>query len=223
MCEILKWLYSHPKEDCFKEINTYIAQYNLSKTNQDGYLLLREDYNKGNKSPMKLYTLICYSFNNQIRFNRKGEYNVPFGKNRSSFNSALQQKFNNFVDILHDKDIKFYSHDFLSLSRSNDSSYILGLKDFIYCDPPYYNSFASYNENNGWSEKDEKDLLDYLDSLNNRRFRFALSNNLRYDNPLLDSWKDKYNIHYLNCDYSNCNYHKKDKISKDVEVLITNY
>ena len=51
---------------------------------------------------------------------------------------------------------------------------------------------------------------------------FALSNNLKYDNPYLDEWKDKYNVHYLNGDYSNCNYHKIDR-SKDCEVLITNY
>ena len=51
---------------------------------------------------------------------------------------------------------------------------------------------------------------------------FALSNNLKYDNPLLDEWKNKYNVHYLNGDYSNCNYQKKDK-SADCEVLITNY
>lgn len=73
--------------------------------------------------------------------------------------------------------------------------------DFVYCDPPYFNSVASYNE---------------------QGVKFVLSNNLKYENPLLDKWKDKYKIHYLNGDYSNCNYQKKDK-SKDVEVLITNY
>ena len=55
-----------------------------------------------------------------------------------------------------------------------------------------------------------------------REIRFALSNNLKYDNPILDEWKNKYNVHYLNGDYSNCNYHKIDR-SKDIEVLITNY
>ena len=93
---------------------------------------------------------------------------------------------------------------------------------FIYCDPPYYNSVATYNENGGWSEKDEKDLLHCLDVVNEHSGRFALSNNLKYENPLLNEWKEKYNVHYLNGDYSNCNYQKKDK-SKDIEVLITNY
>ena len=65
-------------------------------------------------------------------------------------------------------------------------------------------------------------LLILLDSLNDKGVKFALSNNLKYDNPLLYEWKNKYNVHYLKGDYSNCNYHKIDR-SKDVEVLITNY
>ena len=65
-------------------------------------------------------------------------------------------------------------------------------------------------------------LLELLDKLDEQGTRWALSNNLKYDNPFLDEWKDKYKIHYLNGDYVNCNYHKIDR-SKDVEVLITNY
>lgn len=53
--------------------------------------------------------------------------------------------------------------------------------------------------------------------------RWALSNNLKYDNEFLDSWKDKYNVHYLSASYLNCNYHKKNRETKDIEVLITNY
>ena len=43
-------------------------------------------------------------------------------------------------------------------------------------------------------------------------------------NDILKEWSKKYNIHYLNNTYGNCNYHTKDK-SKDstIEVLITNY
>lgn len=94
--------------------------------------------------------------------------------------------------------------------------------DFVYADPPYFNSVASYNEQGGWNEEREKALLMNLDELNKKGIHFALSNNLKYDNPYLDKWKDKYNVHCLNGDYSNCNYHKIDR-SKDYEVLITNY
>ncbi len=78
------------------------------------------------------------------------------------------------------------------------------------------------NEQNGWTKNHEKKLLSILDVLNEKGIKFALSNNLKYNNPFLDEWKNKYNIHYFNRDYSNCSYHKIDR-SKDIEVLITNY
>lgn len=201
-------------------IKSYIEEYYLSKTNQDGYLQLRKFYNENCENfslPILFYTLICYSFNNQIRFNSKNEYNMPFGKNKSSFNSTLENKYIKFVNELHNKDINFFSKDFRELKINN-----LLQNDFVYIDPPYYNSIASYNENNGWTEQDEKDLLNLLDQLNDKNIKFALSNNFKYNNPFLKEWSNKYNIHYLNYDYNNCNYQKKDK-SKDIEVLITNY
>lgn len=199
------------------QIDEYITKYKLSKTNDVGYKQLREDYNKSeDKNPIMLYTLICYSFNNQIRFNSKGDYNMPFGKERSSFNPTLRDKFEKFVDELHKKDFEFVNLDFRELQNLKFKD-----NDFLYCDPPYYNSTATYNENNGWNETDENDLLTMLKQIN---VRWALSNNLR-TNPQLKTWAEEnnYTIHYLNGSYGNCNYHKKDKETQDIEVLITNY
>ena len=215
---LLVELYEAPLESSLEEIDYYINKYSLSKENQKGYLELREDYNEKPKSLM-FYTLICYAFNNQIRFNSKGEYNMPFGKNRSSFNPTLRKRFIAFVDALKKKNIKFYAEDYFKFYEK----IIPGLKEpFIYCDPPYYNSTASYNENGCWTEDNEQNLLSMLDRLDSKGIKFALSNNLKYDNPILKEWIKKYNAHYLVSDYSNCNYHKKDR-SEDKEVLITNY
>ena len=221
LCEPVVDLLSYMKivhaEDMLNDIDTYIRDYKLSKENKDGYLALRENYNKGQKTPIKFYTLLCYAFNNQIRFNKNGEYNMPFGKDRSSFNPTLRQKFIDFVEALQNKDCHFMNVSFDEFDFSDFVS-----NDFVYCDPPYFNSVAAYNEQGGWTEDHEKRLLELLDKLNEKGVRFALSNNLKYDNPFLDKWKQKYKVHYLNYDYSNCNYQKKDK-SKDIEVLITNY
>ena len=217
LAKMLRYIQSNDIETLIGEIVYYIEKYHLTKTNKDGYLALREDYNSGVRSSMKLYTLLCYAFNNQIRFNKNGEYNMPFGKNRSWFNPVLKQKFIDFHERIVKLDCSFLSIPFDRFDFSELSS-----SDFVYCDPPYYNSVATYNEQKGWTEKDEEKLLAVLDNLNENGIRFALSNNLKYDNPLLHEWKDKYNVHYLDMDYSNCSYQKKDK-SKDIEVLITNY
>lgn len=222
-------------EDIHKRILEIIDEYGLSKSYEHGYEhygcdtskglgshnkvayhRLRDDYN-ANPNWDKFYTLICCSFSNQIRFNSKGGFNVAHGKR--DYNVALQEKLKIFVDKLHETNISFSSKDFRTLPIDKLTS-----KDLIYCDPPYLNTTANYNENGGWTQTDENDLLSLLNKVNRKGIRFALSNNLR-TNPLLKDWAtvNNYNIHYLFADYGNCNYHKKDKTSKDEEVLITNY
>lgn len=202
-----------------EQIDSYIEAYQLSKTNTEGFLKLREYYNCSEKDPIVLYTLICHAFNYQIRFNNKGEYNMPFGKNRSSFNDALRKKFIDFVNRLHDINILFTHSDFEEFNGIQFNE-----NDFVYCDPPYFNSTATYNEQNGWNEDDEKHLYDFLNLLTNSNVRWALSNNMAV-NSMLQGFCDNgnYKIHKLNLSYGNCNYHKKDKQSEDCEVLITNY
>lgn len=208
-------------EESLRKIDEYISSYDLSKENKEGYLALRELYNKGKSDPLMLYTLICYSFNNQIRFNNKGAYNMPFGKDRSSFNPTLREKFITFVQRLQSMEIQFSSKDFRELDLDT-----LGENDFVYCDPPYLITVASYNENGGWGEQAERDLLAKLDTLDKAGVKFGLSNVFESkgkENIILKEWAKGYKVHYLDHTYSNCSYHKKDKQSKDIEVFITNY
>lgn len=208
-------------EESLRKIDGYISSYDLSKENKEGYLALRELYNKGKSDPLMLYTLICYSFNNQIRFNNKGAYNMPFGKDRSSFNPTLREKFIIFVQRLQSMEIQFSSKDFRELDLDT-----LGENDFVYCDPPYLITVASYNENGGWGEQAERELLAKLDTLDKAGVKFGLSNVFESkgkENIILKEWAKGYIVHYLDHTYSNCSYHKKDKQSKDIEVFITNY
>lgn len=194
----------------------------FQKTNKVGYLQLRNDYNNGNKEWYIFYSLICYAFNNQIRFNSKKEYNMPFGNDKSSFNPTLRNRFTKFVEGLHDKNIEFYNVDFKDFNIDNLSS-----SDFVYCDPPYLLSCATYNEKDGWNGTKERELLNFLDNLNSHDIKFALSNvleNKGETNEILKEWSNKYNIHYLENTYKNCNYQRKDKSNNTTkEVLITNY
>lgn len=148
--EMLRYFKSNSVSDMLNQIDTWILEYNLTKENQEGFLNFRDCYNL-NKHPLMLYTLICYAFNNQIRFNLKGDYNMPFGKNRSSFNPILREKFIKFVNELHSKEIDIMSCDFRQINIQNFDT-----DSLFYCDPPYFNSIATYNENGGWKIEDEK-------------------------------------------------------------------
>ena len=215
--DIYKGIQNNTTEKNIKMIEKIINKYNLSKENKEGYLKLRSNYNNCNKGWHVFYTLLAYSFNNQIRFNKKGQFNMPFGKR--SFNSTLKQKFKDFSNAIHNKNIKFTNENFKDLDIDE-----LGENDFVYLDPPYLVTEATYNT--GWNEETEKDLLSLCDRLNEKGIKFAISNVLEHNgnkNEILINWSKKYNVNYLNYDYSNCNYHKKDNGHKSIEVLITNY
>ena len=203
-------------------LESTISKYQLSKTNEDGFKQIRLDYNNGNKTWHMFYAMLTHAFNYQIRFNKNGDYNMPFGRNRSSFNPSLKKNFIEFIDKLNEKNIDFISMDFSKVDLS-----MLTTNDIVYCDPPYLITCATYNERGGWNEIKERELLKLLDNLNERGIKFALSNvfeNNGKSNDILKEWAKKYNVYHLNNSYGNSNYHAKDKSSSTTdEVLITNY
>lgn len=202
----------------------------LGSYNKEKFLKLRADFNEKKKNGnydyyyyVMLYVIIVYAFNNQIRFNSNGEFNLPVGKR--DFNKKMQQKLSDFIDKIKEQNCKFTCLDFRKFNID-----ILEKDDFVYVDPPYLITCATYNEQGGWSESDEKDLLLFLDEINRKKLRFALSNVLRSkgkENMILIEWlnknTDKYKAINLNYSYSNSNYQTKDKTSISKEVLIVNY
>lgn len=248
--ELLRYMFSTfknlDKTVTFEMIDDIIAKYNLSNSDKYGYeyygcnssdglsnynsadyLRLRDDFNhKINLEYnyyVTLFVLIVYAFNNQIRFNKKGEFNLPTGKR--DFNKKMRDKLSIFIDRLKSGDYKFENSDFRELKNDDWDE-----NTFVYADPPYLITCATYNEQGGWNEVLERELLAYLDKLNERGIRFALSNVLHSkgkENAILIEWLNnnlgRYRVIYLDYSYANSNYQTKDKTSKTDEVLIVNY
>ncbi|WP_296898271.1 Dam family site-specific DNA-(adenine-N6)-methyltransferase [uncultured Megamonas sp.] len=198
----------------------------LGKYNKKGYMNLRKDFNKKSVKDddyyILLYLLMVYSFNNQLRFNSKGEFNLPVGKR--DFNLKMQNKLKNFLHRIKSGDYTFINKDFREVLIDK-----IDAKSFVYVDPPYLITTATYNESSGWTEDDEKDLLLLLEKLDRKNIKFALSNVLECkgkENSILKEWinnNNKFKTIFLNYSYANSNYHKKDKESTTKEVLIINY
>lgn len=220
--DILKIFKERDITDILNHIDNRVELFKLSKTNEKGFLNFREFYNK-TKDPLDLYTLICYSFNYQFRFNNHQEYNNPFGRNRSQFSDILKQKLVLFVDQIKKKNVIFSNDEFDNFNFDNFDE-----NDLVYCDPPYLITTGSYNDGNrgfkDWDEEQEYKLLLNLDRLNDRGIKFALSNVLTHkgkENLILIQWAKKYIVHNLNCNYSNASHNTRKGVSE--EVLITNY
>ena len=108
----------------------------------------------------------------------------------------------------------------------------MGQGDFLYADPPYRITTASYNDGRrgfeGWSLEDDLRLFELLDDLNQRGVKFALSNVTHHKgntNDALIQWKrqNQYHVHRINYNYNNSNYHSQNTNQETREVLITNY
>lgn len=232
-------LYNYFKVNSFNnilnDINKIISYYELSESSKYGYkyynsnankgvsiynkekhIKLRSDYNL-NPNPLMFFILIVFSFNNQINFNKKGEFNSPV--NKRDFNSVVQFNLEAFINKIQTLDIKFYSKNYNEININKN--------DFVYIDPPYLISDTSYNKANKWDINKEKELLNFLNCLNSNETKFALSNvfeNKGFHNEILIEWSKNYNVYFLNKHYNNCNYQTKNRINTNtIEVLITNY
>lgn len=207
------------------EIYHCTSDKGLGSYNKNKYVELRNDYNNMKYDSIEkdflFLALIIYGFNNQIRFNSNGEFNMPVGKR--DFNNSLRKNLKNFITKLKTKNIEFVNSDFREFAIETNENTL------VYCDPPYFLGTASYNENGGWTKQDEIDLLNYLTILDSKGIKFALSNVIEHKgatHEMLEAWirEHNYTIHYITCDYNNSNYHKQEgNVTKTVEVLITNY
>lgn len=239
---LIKLFYKYNTNEIIDKLEELIKKYGLSDSEKNGYEYygcnssnglgqynkkpfskLRADYNNSKKSVSKdflLLLLTIYSFNNQIRFNSSGLYNLPVGKR--DFNASTRKNVKLFSEKIKTKEVIFLSKDFSEIDFKQYE------KPFFYCDPPYLLGDASYNENGGWDEKKENELLAFLKQLDTNGIKFALSNVIEHkgkQNKLLLDWclKNQFNIIYLDKNYSNSNYQTKHKEQKTLEVLITNY
>lgn len=100
--------------------------------------------------------------------------------------------------------------------------------DFIYMDCPYSaNCDAVYNEvidNEGWGEKQDIEFFEFCKKLNEKGYKFAMSNvfcNKGHESIILKEWCKNNNmvVHHLKMKYAS---HGVDKNFTD-EVLVCNY
>lgn len=206
-------------------IDKRIAEFQLSKTNEEGYLQYRDLYNHDSKyhTPLDLFVLTRFCFNNNLRFNESLKMNQAFGRNRSSFNSTQRKNTILFHEAI--QSILINCQDFRNFNLNNFNK-----EDFIYIDPPYLISNASYNvqaknANLRWEAKDDNSLMNWIDMLPTK---WAMSNFLYHkghSNEQMIEWikQHNYNVYDIHSDYSHCTYNIREIKMPTLEVVITNY
>lgn len=222
LVELWEYFYTNDVEEILNYVISTVNKNQLSKTDSQKFKIFRDNYNQQkNRNPLDLYILTCFSFNNYIRFNNDLQFNMGFGMNRSNFNNSLEKKLITSISTLQKKECSFQNKPFNRFEPEHNQ--------FIYIDPPYLLTTATYNDGKrgfgGWNMKHERMLYTYLENLIDKDILFGLSNILTKDNRtnhLLTRFinENELMVHRIKSNYNNCSHNKKK--AETVEVYVTN-
>lgn len=200
-----------PEEMKKKYVKTYYSKYN-----KDAYIRMRKDFNAKKDDFLRLYLLLIYGFNHMIRFNGKGDFNLPVGN--VDFNNNVYQALNNYLEFVGEHEIEFFNMDYISFLEKIK----FGKNSYVFLDPPYLISMSEYNKL--WNEKKEDELCEYLDLLNDRGIKFGITNLITHKgkiNQRFLDWSKKYCAYDVKSNYISFN---DNTIKSDSqEVFVTNY
>ena len=162
------------------DVENLIADLKKQKYEKEFFLKVRSK-NPKKLAPLKVASRFIYlnrtCFNGMYRVNKKGGFNVPFGRYT---NPKICDEVNlrNVSRLLQNVEIEHRSYvEVLEHAKEGD---------FIYFDPPYYpvsktSSFTSYNAD-AFLEKEQKELCDVFKVLHKKGCRVMLSNS---DTPFI--------------------------------------
>jgi DNA adenine methylase len=169
----------NPKKALASDINPYIIQFyqelqrgkingrvvreylqehgrKLLEQGESYYYYIRDRFNE-EKSSLDFLFLSRACFNGVMRFNSKGEFNTPFGRNPKRFRKAYITKIVNQVErvraVMRNKDWEFRCCDWKEAFEEAREG------DFIYMDPPYIGRHTNYYDR--WTEKDAIELAEW--------------------------------------------------------------
>ena len=164
----------------------------LAQADDEGYAHFRLVRNRFNQehSPYDFIFLSRAGFNGMMRFNRHGDWNIPFCKKPDRFAPAYVTKICNQIEhvsrIIKHKQWEFNNVPFVDTIERAEPG------DIIYCDPPYFGRYVDYY--NGWTEQDEHELFE---ALSRTRAKFILStwhhNDFR-PNEMIERYWNRFNV-----------------------------
>jgi len=198
------------KEFLIREGNTLLSK------GEDHYYFVRDRFNLEH-SPLDFLFINRSGFNGMIRFNKKGDFNIPFCRKPHRFVRAYVTKIVNQVSwvckIIREKEFLFKCQDFNKTIEESSPT------DIIYCDPPYIGRHADYF--NGWDDTCEQELFAKLSKFKGKFVLSTWHHNDYRKNKYIDILWSEYNI--LTREHF---YHvggKEKNRNPVVEALVTNF
>ena len=158
---MIEEIYSNNRAD-YEALKQQHPDERVVDKNEALYYNMRDMYN-GLKEPRYSDAALYYfinktSYSGMIRYNTKGEYNVPYGRYKH-LNTSLLSEHHHY--LLLNTDI--YNSDYKNIFDLTENN------DFVFLDPPYDCIFSDYgNEEyrDGFSEENHRKLANDFQNLN---------------------------------------------------------
>ncbi|MCH4170779.1 MAG: DNA adenine methylase [Lactobacillus sp.] len=199
-----------------------LLEHHASHNTKEYYLEIRNLDRDGTIDQMsaversaRILYMLRVDFNGLYRVNKKGQFNVPYGRNKNP-KIANRDNIMAVSNYFNKIDIEFLNTDF------ENSVQTANKRDFVYFDPPYIpltltSDFTSYTAN-GFTLKDQERLRNLFFELAKSGTYVMLSNS---DTQLTRELYADANIHEALASRSiNSNGKKRGKIG---ELIITSY
>jgi len=181
----------------FEELKAKTPQLRVDDENEALYYHIREMFN--DLTEKKYSDALLYFFINKtaysgmIRYNAKGEFNVPYGR-YANLNTTLVTKAHN--RLLANTEI--YNLDYKHIFEMSDED------DFMFLDPPYDCVFSDYGNaeyKDGFDEKNHIELANSYKNLNCKALmvigRTRLTEKL-YDDFIVGEYGKSYSVNIRN-------------------------
>lgn len=181
----------------FDELKKQHPDVRVDDANESLYYRLRDMYNGIIPSEYSDATLYYYinktAYSGMIRYNAKGEYNVPYGRYKNFNTKIITEAHHNLLCRT-----EIYNGDYLKIFNLAQSD------DFIFLDPPYDCIFSDYGNveyRDGFNEKSHRQLARDFKNLGCRALMVIGGTQLTrelYGNKIIAEYGKSYSVNIRN-------------------------
>ena len=161
----------------------------------------------GKEKAKRFFVLRCLGYGGMLRFNSKGEFNVPYGYYKSlktlDYPSGINKLLNNTAIITGDWEKTLQT---------------AGEDDFVFFDPPYTREFIEYSSGNAFGSKEQERLFKYFELKKSKCM--IIMNKDKFTHSLYKDYiKEEYDFNY------STKYRDRisDEDNRDIHFVATNY
>lgn len=161
-------------EELIEKLFNFESLYNNHSNQEQFYKEVRDEYNNSeNLSEVERATMFIFlnktCFNGLYRVNKKGKFNVPWGK-REKVSIFDEQNIRNISRLLNEKKVLILCEDYKEVIYKARYSVVREENTFCYFDPPYLpvsdtSDFTAYTKE-GFGKEETDELFAALNFLN---------------------------------------------------------